>query len=95
MPYQSPNFTDGMDLILRSERSIGHRVRGLTCRVRVAADVLGVNIGAHGEVRGNARRTLLLVQSARASDQPSPIPPASLVCRQRPVPPPVRRLERL
>ena len=30
--------------------------------------------------------------SARASDQPSPIPPASVVWRQAPVPPPVRRL---
>lgn len=27
--------------------------------------------------------------SAIASDQPSPIPPASVVCRHRPVPPPV------
>lgn len=33
------------------------------------------------------------VQSAKVSDQPSPIPPASVVCKQRPVPPPVRRLE--
>jgi len=30
--------------------------------------------------------------SAIASDQPSPRPPASVVWRQRPVPPPVRRL---
>jgi len=29
---------------------------------------------------------------AMVSDQPSPIPPASVVCRQRPVPPPVIRL---
>ena len=32
--------------------------------------------------------------SANASDQPSPIPPASVVWRQRPVPPPVMRLVR-
>ena len=37
--------------------------------------------------KGVGRRTY----SAKASDQPSPIPPLSVVCRQRPEPPPVSR----
>lgn len=32
-------------------------------------------------------------QSAKVSDHPSPIPPASVVWRHRPVPPPVSRLD--
>lgn len=61
----------------------------------VVNNVLGLVLGpsrciaSANKSKGKCRRTY----SANASDQPSPIPPASVVWRQRPVPPPVKRLE--
>lgn len=48
-----------------------------------------INIVDHDK---DARRRRDRTYLAIVSDHPSPIPPASVVCKQRPVPPPVMRL---
>jgi hypothetical protein len=92
MQHVRPNLTDVVHLRQRLDGGVPEWVRLRGGRVRVPAYSRGTvhDVFTCDKVRHGRRR--FAVQSAMASDQPSPIPAASRVCRQRLVPPPVIRL---